>query len=69
MFLDITHRRLCLKRRPVYISKHNVSEISPYLLRSGLALAIWPNWVGLYLKTETEYTVPNVVFPNKEDDG
>jgi hypothetical protein len=27
MFLDIIHRRVCIKKhRPLYISKHNVSE-------------------------------------------
>jgi hypothetical protein len=31
-FLDIIHRLVfCLKRRPVYISKHNVSETGFYL--------------------------------------
>jgi hypothetical protein len=32
MFLDIIHRLVfCLKRRPVYISKHNVLDTGLYL--------------------------------------
>jgi hypothetical protein len=37
---------------------------TPYLLvrRQGLALSIGPNWVGFYLRTETESSLRNVVF-------
>jgi hypothetical protein len=35
--------RLLSKSRPVYISKHNVSETGFYLPRWGLALSIGPN--------------------------
>jgi hypothetical protein len=52
-FSDIIHRLVfCLKCRPVYISKYNVSEIAFYLRRQVKPTQLGPmdssvNWIGV----------------------
>jgi hypothetical protein len=56
MFLDIIHCLVfCLKNRPVYISKHSVSEI-------GTSSVYWTQQSRFYLKMGIESSVPNIVF-------
>jgi hypothetical protein len=50
---------LYLKHRPVYFSKHNVSE-------TGFCLD-WAQQSRFYLNTETESSLRNVVLKNKQD--
>jgi hypothetical protein len=77
MFLDIIHRLVfCLKCRPVYISKHNVSEtgfclrfkvrftrLGPTLsLEVGTSSIYWTQLSMFYLNTEIDCSLRNVVF-------
>jgi hypothetical protein len=59
MFVDITHR-------PVYVSKHKVSETGFHLRLQVkyiyLSSIDWVQMSMFYLKTETESSLRNVVF-------
>jgi hypothetical protein len=75
MFLDIIHRLVFIrKHRPVYFSKHNVSEtgfslrlqVKPTIKgpEIGTSSIDWAQLSRFYLKTETESSLRNVVFCN-----